>query len=245
MEVMILGSGSGLPSLSKHLSSILVRSDNGLFLLDCGDGCSHLLLEQDVKADDLDAVLISHYHPDHVSGIFMLIQMLYLSGRTKPLDVFLPERVEDFLGILRMFYTFPQKFAFPLTLHEITDVPKHYPHISCMVNDHLHGYEPIIKSLALSNGMMAYSIRISGASGDFVYSSDIGTTDSIKDLILGANTLIVDSGHPDPEQILRLKDYILKRVILTHDAKPETLIEITALNNSIFEEAVESMWYQV
>jgi ribonuclease BN (tRNA processing enzyme) len=40
MEVTILGSGSGLPQLDKHLSSILIRQANKLFLADCGDSCS-------------------------------------------------------------------------------------------------------------------------------------------------------------------------------------------------------------
>ena len=97
MRFIILGSGPGIPQMDKNLSSIYVQTEHANLLLDCGDGCAKRLLQLGKSGDHLDAVLISHYHPDHIAGIFMLLQMLYLQDRRKALTIYVPERPEFIL----------------------------------------------------------------------------------------------------------------------------------------------------
>jgi ribonuclease BN (tRNA processing enzyme) len=245
MDFIILGSGSGMPCLSKHHSSVLVKTSEHTYLLDCGDSTSRQLLKQGIGWDDLDAVLITHLHPDHFSGIYMLLQMLYLGGRSKPLHLFLPERQADFEQSLQMLYTFPQKFGFALQIHDLAEVGVQFPEVTGIVNDHLLGYKALIKRQDLPNLMLAYSLLIKSPTGDFVYSSDLKTIDSIFSQARGAHTILVDAGHPNPEQILKLRELGIDRVILTHDPRPELLARIAALGLKVFEEAVEGVPYHI
>ena len=127
MEFTIFGSGSGLPVLDKGLSSIYVNYQGKKLLFDCGEGSSYHLLRHELCQNEIDAIIISHYHPDHVSGLLMLIQMFYLKKRSKELQVFLPERVADFEAILQFHYTFKQRWPFELILHPMEELPESVP----------------------------------------------------------------------------------------------------------------------
>lgn len=243
MKLRVLGSGSGMPDAKLNCSAVLVHSDEHCFLLDCGEGVSKSLLQLNQDPESPDAVIITHFHPDHVGGLFLYIQMLYLAGRKKPLPLFLPERERDFGKILQMFYTFTEKFSFSLSLLPMHQLTQHFPNLHFIQNDHLEGYADIISKNYLSNEQKAFSIRINSTRGDFVYSSDIGTTDSIRDLLPGAHTLLVDAGHPKAEQILKLKDIGVKRVLLTHRPGSEVLCYLQEHPGSVFELAEEGKEY--
>ncbi len=245
MEAVILGVGSGLPQVDRNLSALLVKHDGVTILADCGDGTTKLLQQRGVAADDLEAVFITHYHPDHLSGIFMLIQWMYLEGRTKPLLLFLPERPAAFVEMMQLMYTFQQKFSFKLQVLEMSQTELYYDWISTTPTDHLHGYAAIIREHSLSNQMQSWSIKFSSEQGDLVYSSDLGTTDSIAGFIKGVHTIIVDAGHPVAEQILKLRYAEIGRVILTHGISPSLELQKHLLSEAPFELARESFSYYV
>lgn len=245
MQIRILGTGSGLPELGKHLSSVHVQSEGKQYLLDCGEGTIYQLLRYEIGKEDLDAVLISHYHPDHVAGIFMLIQSLYLQGRSRQLLLFLPEREREFAGLFSLFYTFVQRIGFQLKILPMSSVSQHLPCIQALANDHLLGYSGEISKHGYQNQMMAYSLRVNSPDGDFVYSSDIATTDSIVPLLQGAHTLLVDAGHPELAQIKKLPEHGLKRILLTHGVPRSSLLQLLMHRDTIFEEALEGTIYRL
>jgi ribonuclease BN (tRNA processing enzyme) len=245
MELTILGSGPGLPQLDKHLSSILIRKENNLILADCGDSCAHRLLEHKVAAEELDAIFITHYHPDHLDGLFMVLQMLYLQNRKRDLLLFLPERPASFLEILQLMYTYPQKFGFNLLIRDIEQAELYFDWIYAVSNDHLYRYASIISEYKLPNQMKSWSLCFTGKQGKFVYTSDIETTDCIMDTLKDAHTVLVDAGHPEAEQIIKLKYTAIKKIILTHGITPELEDRKDELNPEIFEFAREDVVYQI
>ena len=245
MEAIVLGSGPGLPQTDRNLSSVLVRKGMQLVLADCGDGCVRRLMDHGIAADDLDAIMITHYHPDHVGGLFILLQMLYLQRRTKSLPVFLPERPSAFVDIMQLMYTFSQKFSFKLQIHEMEKVELFFDWIRAEPTDHLLGYEDIIREHSLLNQMKSWALAFTGENGDLVYTSDLETTDCIAGILNGANTAIVDAGHPKADQILKLKYLNIKRIILTHGISPELEARQNELEKELFEFAQEDIVYQI
>lgn len=110
MQVTILGSGSGKSELNRRHAAVLVQHRTGTFLLDCGEGTSQALLKHAIPADEITAIAISHLHPDHITGLYMLVQNLYLQGRKRPLSIYLPERVEDVVKSLSFSICLPSDF---------------------------------------------------------------------------------------------------------------------------------------
>lgn len=216
MQFIILGAGPGLPNLEKNLSAVIVQTTEGNFLADCGEGTSRQLLKHGFNKDYLDAVFISHYHPDHVSGLYMLLQMLYLEDRTKPLDLFLPERTTEFMDSLHMFYTFESRFAFTLIVYELKDAETLYPNVSVALTDHLTGYKEVIKKFNYTNPMQSYSLAFSENRKTLVYTSDLWTFKNVEPFLDKADVIIMDAIHPAAELIISYIQIHDKRVILTH-----------------------------
>lgn len=101
IKITILGCGSsvGTPLLScrcdvcsstekknkRQRSSILVESDNTRILIDFGYDIRNQLLSN--KIEKLDAVLLTHFHADHVSGFPDLKPYPLLSNTTLPIYI--------------------------------------------------------------------------------------------------------------------------------------------------------------
>lgn len=81
--------------------------DGGSLLLDCGDGTLRDLLEAGIDPADLDGVLLSHGHFDHLGGLHSLLGFLRMVGRGDPLTVTYPEgclEAEGIIGTFRSLY---------------------------------------------------------------------------------------------------------------------------------------------
>lgn len=245
MKFMILGAGSGLPHTDYHLSSILVQTQKGNYLVDCGEGTSKQLLRQGYPNDFIDAVFISHYHPDHISGIYMLIQMLYLNGRTKPLQLFLPERTDAFLETMHLFYTFEQRLPFVLNIHEVNEIESFFSDVTGTLTDHLRGYKELIQSQNYKNPMHSYCFTFSEVGKSLVYTSDISTFTNIQHIMENSDTLIVDAIHPKAELLISMNDFAVPRIILTHGISDELNSWLIDNPQSRFERAKENEMYQL
>ncbi|HOR30519.1 MAG TPA: ribonuclease Z, partial [Candidatus Syntrophosphaera thermopropionivorans] len=216
MKFILLGTGSGMPELGKNQSSLYVNVNGKHLLFDCGEGVSQQLLKHHLDNNVLDAIFISHYHPDHISGLFMLLQMLKIQKREKPLQLFLPERPAALVETLQFLYTFIQKFTFPLHILDCEESELYYEEVNVALTDHLLEYEDLVNESKLPNLLHSYAFRISGPEGSLAYTSDINKVESVQFLIRNCHTVIIDAQHPEADQIIRLQYSDIKRVLLTH-----------------------------
>lgn len=240
MHIKFLGTGTGLPELGKKHSCLFVNQGNITYLLDCGEGVSQAFLENNFHQDKIDFIVITHYHPDHITGIYMLLQMFYLKKRTKELNIFLPENIDFFKESLNAFYLFSERMTYRIKISDITSLNNTYPNISIIKNDHLTGYKNFIEKNNLSNPMNSFSIKIKDEKTT-VYSSDISSVESIKDFIKGIDYCIIDGIHTNINDIIKLKESIKEKIFLTHCQK-DCYKDLTKTEDK-FEVAQENKTY--
>ncbi len=243
MKFRILGSASGMPTLDKHHSSIWINFSNKNILLDCGEGTAKQMLKFGLDKDFLDAIAISHYHPDHVCGLFMVIQMLYLQKRERDLSIYLPEHIEKFKDILNLFYTFLSKIPFNINFFPVPSLHNDFPEINIIKSDHLHDYESIVKSNGFINEFNSYSFEINENDKKLLYTSDCATLKPYKSMLESTNVLIIDAMHPDADEILELPKISSGKIILTHCLSSKLEENLNFIKNYRFDIADEEKEY--
>ncbi len=102
LDVALVGTGGMMPLPHRWLSSALIRFKGHLILFDCGEGTQISLRQLGWGIKDIDLVLISHLHGDHIAGLPGLLLTQGNSGRTEPLDVLGPPGLTDAVQKLRV-----------------------------------------------------------------------------------------------------------------------------------------------
>ncbi len=74
MEITFLGTGVAIPQKDRVQSGILVRLEEKPLLIDCGSGVLSRFPEAGVSHTEVDTVLLSHLHLDHVADLHPLIK---------------------------------------------------------------------------------------------------------------------------------------------------------------------------
>lgn len=87
LTVTLTGTGGTQPLPARALATLAVTVAGQTVLLDCGEGTQTALRRWGVSAYRLAAVLLTHYHGDHILGLPGLLQTLASLGRTAPLVV--------------------------------------------------------------------------------------------------------------------------------------------------------------
>ena len=67
---------------------LAVENDHGILLIDCGGDALQRLVACGGDPSKVAALIITHEHPDHVSGFPLLMEKIWLYGRSEPLDVY-------------------------------------------------------------------------------------------------------------------------------------------------------------
>ena len=100
MELTVLGcSGSFGAPPAGACSGYLVRHGSTAIWMDCGNG-TFAHLQEHVGVEDLDAVVITHEHPDHCVDVYGLHILLRYGMEKTGFPIFGPEGLETHLGQL-------------------------------------------------------------------------------------------------------------------------------------------------
>lgn len=90
IDVIMLGSGGGMPMPNRFLSSLLIKYKGRKILFDCGEGTQVALRRVNAGFKTIDLICISHVHGDHIFGLPGLLSTMGNSGRTLPVNIIGP-----------------------------------------------------------------------------------------------------------------------------------------------------------
>ena len=218
MIIQFIGTGSGKTSPNRYHSSILLTYRNSVCLIDCGDGISRALIEQNIGMNNITSIIITHLHPDHFSGLLTLLVNMRLTGRSKSLNIYVHHKQILFLdSVLKQTNLEGIKKYFSINLigiltgkvimidDSIEIIAEQNEHIS---NNQIAGHDVFY----------SISMLINSETKSIFYTSDIG---SDKDLLLFRNYkidyLICETTHIPFESIIKTAEaFNYSNVILTH-----------------------------
>jgi ribonuclease BN (tRNA processing enzyme) len=94
MQLQFVGCGDAFGSGGRANTCFHVTGRTVNFLIDCGASSLPALKRQGIVCDDIDLVLITHFHGDHFAGLPFLLLDAQFSRRTRPLVIAGPEGLE-------------------------------------------------------------------------------------------------------------------------------------------------------
>jgi ribonuclease BN (tRNA processing enzyme) len=94
MQLQFVGCGDALGSGGRSNTCFHVTGDRVNFLIDCGASSLPALKRLEIARDDIDLILITHFHGDHFGGLPFLLLDAQFTRRTRPLVIAGPEGIE-------------------------------------------------------------------------------------------------------------------------------------------------------
>jgi len=93
LKVIVCGSRSPLPSPGRAEACILVEAGDDIYIFDMGNGSVNNLTQYLLPWPNVQAVLITHMHSDHMADLPDAHLQSWIQGRTEPLKVYGPEGI--------------------------------------------------------------------------------------------------------------------------------------------------------
>jgi ribonuclease Z len=105
LHVVLCGTGSPLPDKERAGACTAILAGGEFVLVDVGPGAWESADLAGLPTADLSAVLLTHFHSDHIGDLGEAMTQSWIAGRTRPLDVYGPE------GTARVVAGFDQAYA--------------------------------------------------------------------------------------------------------------------------------------
>ncbi len=94
LTVLLVGTGTPLPDVSRAGPSTMIAAGEHLYLVDAGVDAARNLQLWKIPLERIDGVLITHLHSDHIGGLAEIRLQSWVAGRSAPLKVYGPPGIE-------------------------------------------------------------------------------------------------------------------------------------------------------
>lgn len=228
-RIILLGTSNAIPDPDHENTHMAIVGNDGVVLIDCVGSPKVRLEKAGIQLSSISDLILTHFHPDHVSGVPLLLMNMWLSGREEPLRIHglhhCLERVEDVLSLYR-WDKWPE--FFPVAFHRLPE----REFIQVLEREGLRVFSSPVRHLVPTIGL-----RLENPDADrtIVYSCDTEPCPSVVRLASGANVLIHEAtgagmGHSSASQAGSVaRESEVGELILIHypneDLDPGTLLE--------------------
>ncbi len=207
-RIVLLGTGTCQLQTHRMASSVLVEVAGLRVVYDLGRGIATRLAEIGLRQDDVEHIVLSHYHPDHLSDLIPYCQAgawSQIDPRTKDLHIYGPIGLE--VQLMRLLSLFG-----PDTL-----VREHY-------RIHLHEIRADRFSIdAREFGFCDLppadnrGLEFEHAGSTYALTGDAHYHEQLVDFLRRAELAVIDAGHPSDDEILELAARTqVPRIVCSH-----------------------------
>ncbi len=219
-EIIILGSGTCVPSVRRAGPAICLRASGKCILIDTASGTLRQLAQAGIDYSDIDSILYTHLHPDHVGEFvpFVFAQK-YAPGyvRNEPVKIIAATGFNGFYDALKGAFG---KWVQPDGLFKIYELP-----VTSGETDILRPIKLSYTRVMHTPNSLAYRLDLISEKS-VVFTGDTDFCSDIIDLAYGADILVSEcaapekqkvAGHLIPSEVGKMAEAAgVKRLILTH-----------------------------
>ena len=98
INVYLPGTGGMKPLPERFLTGLWIEKDGKALLVDCGEGMQVALANQKRSLAKLEALLLTHFHADHIAGLPGLLLSAGNFSKTTPLKIYAPKGATEIIG---------------------------------------------------------------------------------------------------------------------------------------------------
>lgn len=181
MELIVLGASGTYPTRHMPCSGYLLKHEGFTIWMDAGNG-TLAALQEHVDIDELDAVYISHTHPDHCADLYPFYFRMLITGRRVPF--YTPPGARDRLATLS---GSPEMFASVPIWTELA------PGDSAQVGPFT------LKTWEARHSVPTNIVRATAGGRTLTYSGDTAPCDDLVEAAEGADVFLCESSWLTPQ----------------------------------------------
>jgi ribonuclease Z len=182
-KLIILGTATNVPDETHENTHMVLVSKNRMVLIDGPGNPYSRLLQAKLNVDHLTDIVMTHFHPDHVGGIPLLLMAFGLSGRKAPINIYANQHCMDFMQQLLVAFEWENWHSYPVNFVLLPEKDL-YP----VIDEN----EFQIFSSPVKHFIPALGLRIAFKSSGkaLAYTGDTAPTENLLDLAHEADVLI-------------------------------------------------------
>ncbi|MEQ6376523.1 ribonuclease Z [Bacillaceae bacterium S4-13-56] len=101
MKIVFLGTGAGLPSKQRNVSSLVLEMPQvrqASWMFDCGEATQHQMLHTSIRPGKIEKIWVTHMHGDHIFGLpGFLSSRSFQGGESSPLTIYGPKGIKEYV----------------------------------------------------------------------------------------------------------------------------------------------------
>src|SRR2546427_8663460 len=216
MQLRFVGCGDALGSGGRFNTCFHVTDEHVNFLIDCGASSLPALKRLGIARDDIDLILITHFHGDHFGGLPFLLLDAQFTRRSRPLVIAGPQGIEAKLvnlmeGLFEHSSKTKQRFDLSVVALE-PEQSRTFGEVKVTPYPVVHGES--------GGPFLAYRIETEGRI--IAYSADTEWTDRLIPAARGADLFIAEAYYYDKI----VKNHLSLKALEVHlpEIKPKRLV---------------------
>ncbi len=191
-ELILIGSGTGIPSLKRGSPGTLLISESSRILIDSGPGTLRRLLEVGLTYRDIDLLLYTHTHPDHIADLVPILFACKYGDFPREKDLLCvggPGFKRFFSKLKKTYGSWIDPLSYRFTIKEIPQKPFLFRDVKILAKPMAHISESVGYHIELKDG------KSTALSGDTDYCQNL------IDLASGVDLLILECSFPDGKRV--------------------------------------------
>jgi ribonuclease BN (tRNA processing enzyme) len=196
MNLIILGSGTGIPMAHRASPALVMTSAGEPVLFDMGPGTLRQMARIGIGHERIGRIFFTHFHPDHTAD---LIHFLFATRnppvlkKRNPFTIFAPRGFKAFMeGMERAYGTWIRVPGEIMRVEELDACDRD--------RSICQGFEVLSHPVPHTAQSLAFRVRSSASGRSFVYTGDTGFAPELAGFAKDCEVLITECSFPDGQK---------------------------------------------